>query len=212
EFWCTAVVEDPNPPTDKAEARPLKEFIIKFIVMNGKKPLTLDFKTLCESTGLDYNQGNYVAHPSPKVELAKIATNEVLIQNNPVLKISFLVVWRILLNFVIQVLGGNYSSTEQLKSIQQFLAYFLLTWTKVDIGEIIYSDFVTRLTAKSRQKYVSYPRFVSCALEVLLGSEYAQDQKFGSLPNALSQLNFTKDPSKVTHIELTASMIAINNL
>ncbi|GKB61753.1 hypothetical protein Tco_0917939 [Tanacetum coccineum] len=131
EFLCTAMVEDSNPPKDDSEFHPLKEFIIKFTMKNGKKPLTLDYKTFCESTGLDYNKGNYVAHPSPeavKAELAKIATNEAL------------------------VLGGNYSSTKQLNSIQQILAYSLLTGTKVDIGDIIYSDLVTRLTAKSRQK------------------------------------------------------------
>ncbi|GKD70358.1 hypothetical protein Tco_1324448 [Tanacetum coccineum] len=64
-LWCTAVVEDPNPTEDNSKVRPLKEFIIQFIVMNGKKPLTLDYKTSCEFTGLDYNKGNYVAHPSP---------------------------------------------------------------------------------------------------------------------------------------------------
>ncbi|GKC13014.1 hypothetical protein Tco_1009796 [Tanacetum coccineum] len=37
------------------------------------------------------------------------------------------------------VLGGNYS-TEQVNSIQQLLAYSLITGTEVDIGEIIYSD------------------------------------------------------------------------
>ncbi|GJY23108.1 retrovirus-related pol polyprotein from transposon TNT 1-94 [Tanacetum coccineum] len=47
---------------------------------------------------------------------------------------------------------------------------------------------------------------------MLLRSEYAQDQKFGSLLNALSQSNFTKDPSKVIPIKLTDSMIAINDL
>ncbi|GJW89236.1 retrovirus-related pol polyprotein from transposon TNT 1-94 [Tanacetum coccineum] len=37
-----------------------------------------------------------------------------------------------------------------------------------------------------RHDKTPYPRFVSCALEVLLGSESAQDQKFRSLPNAMS--------------------------
>ncbi|GJY43226.1 retrovirus-related pol polyprotein from transposon TNT 1-94 [Tanacetum coccineum] len=40
--------------------------------------------------------------------------------------------------------------------------------TKVDIGEIIYSDLVTKLLNKYRLKYVSYLRFISCALQVLL--------------------------------------------
>ncbi|GKA91005.1 hypothetical protein Tco_0812875 [Tanacetum coccineum] len=38
------------------------------------------------------------------------------------------------------VLGRNYSSIEQVNSIQQLLAYSLITGTEVDIGEIIYSD------------------------------------------------------------------------
>ncbi|GKA99589.1 hypothetical protein Tco_0827583, partial [Tanacetum coccineum] len=117
EFWCTAVVSDPNPPIDDSEARPLKEFIIKFTVKNGQRPLTLNYKTFCEATGLDYSSGQYVNHHSTEV---------------------------------IKVLGGNYSSTEQLNSIQQLLVFSLLTRTKIDIGEIIFSDLVTRLMAKSR--------------------------------------------------------------
>ncbi|GJW63458.1 hypothetical protein Tco_0115342 [Tanacetum coccineum] len=133
---------------------------------------------------LDYAKGTYVSHPSPEVvkaELAKI------------------------------VLGGKYSSTEQVNSIHQLIAYCLLTGTKVDIGEISYSHLVTRLTNKSRQRYVSYPRFVSCALAVLLGPDYTQVENFGSSPTILSNSNFSKDPSKVTPIELTAFVVAVNN-
>ncbi|GJS60019.1 putative reverse transcriptase domain-containing protein [Tanacetum coccineum] len=106
----------------------------------------------------------------------------------------------------------EYSSTEQLNSIQQLIVFILLTGTKIDIEEIIFSDLITRIMKKSRQRYVSYPRFVSCALEELPGSNYPQDQKFGSLPNVLSQTNFTKNPSKVTPIKLTTSMIEVLNL
>ena len=81
----------------------------------------------------------------------------------------------------------------------------------VDIGEIIYSDLVTKLQSKTRMKYISYPRFVSCALQVLLGSNYPQEEKFGALPGILSPSNFQKDPSLVTPIELTAHMVAVNN-
>ncbi|GJY80064.1 hypothetical protein Tco_0492815 [Tanacetum coccineum] len=44
EFWCTAIAYDPNPPVDETQSRPLKEYLIKFSLTNGKKPLTLDFK------------------------------------------------------------------------------------------------------------------------------------------------------------------------
>ncbi|GKE19739.1 hypothetical protein Tco_1431251 [Tanacetum coccineum] len=160
-----------------------------FTVMNGKKSLTLNFKTFYKATSLDYNEGTYVSHTfskAMKAELARIKTDEVL--------------------------GGNYSSTVHVNSIQQLIVYCLVTRTKVDIEKINYSDLITKLTYKSRQKYVSYPRFVSCALEVLMGTEYTLDEIFGSLPNVLSNSNFTKNPSKVTPIELTTSMIAVNNL
>ncbi|GJY94858.1 retrovirus-related pol polyprotein from transposon TNT 1-94, partial [Tanacetum coccineum] len=99
---CTAVVEDPKPSTNDSKAQTLKEFIIKFTVMNDKKWAP--------------------------------------VRRTPVLKTSFHVAWRILLTFVVQ------------------------------------------------------------------------DQKFRSTLNVLSQSNITNDPSKVTLIELTASMIAVNNL
>ncbi|GJW27242.1 hypothetical protein Tco_0041053 [Tanacetum coccineum] len=169
EFWSTAVAYDPFPSTDETKQRPLKEFLIKFSVLNGQRPLTLDFNTFCSSIGLDYNNGKYVAHPTPeavKKELGK------------------------------------------LPSIQ-LLAYSLITGTEVDIREIIYSDLVTKLLNKSRLKYVSYPRYTSCALQVLLGSDYTYDENFKFLPGILSNSNFTKDPSKVTDIELTAHMIAV---
>nr|GEV97413.1 hypothetical protein [Tanacetum cinerariifolium] len=47
--------------------------------MNGKKPLTLDFKSFVESIGLYYAKDAYVSHPSPepvKAELAKIVLGE----------------------------------------------------------------------------------------------------------------------------------------
>ncbi|GJW10435.1 hypothetical protein Tco_1576262 [Tanacetum coccineum] len=66
EFWCTTVVEDPNQLTNDSEAHPLKEFTIKFTVKNVQTPLMLYNKTIYETTKLDYNKGNYVAHVSPK--------------------------------------------------------------------------------------------------------------------------------------------------
>ncbi|GJY85484.1 hypothetical protein Tco_0499510 [Tanacetum coccineum] len=175
EFGCTAVATQPNLPTDDSEVLSLKEYKIKFLVMNGTKPLTLDYKTFVESTGLDYAKGIYVSHPSLEA-----------------------------------VLDGNYSSTKQVNSIQKLFAYCLLIRTKVDIGEIIYSDIVTRLTNKSRQRYVSYPRYISCALAVLLGPDYTQDENFGSSPTILSNSIFLKDPSKVTPIEFTDFIVAVN--
>ncbi|GJS42948.1 hypothetical protein Tco_0567991 [Tanacetum coccineum] len=107
-FWCTAIAYDPNLPINDSKAHPLNEYLIKFSVMNNKKPLILDFKTFVESTGLYYAKCTYVSYPSPKAV--------------------------------------------------KMIAYCLITGTKVDIGEIIYSDLVTKLTralSKKRQKHKS---------------------------------------------------------
>ncbi|GJT46376.1 hypothetical protein Tco_0955091 [Tanacetum coccineum] len=133
EFWSTIVAYDPFPSTDEPEKCPLREFLIKFSFLNGQRPLTLDFKTFCSSTGLDYNNGKYVAHLTPKVvkkELGKIAINPSYLDKIPVLKNSFSVAWRILFTFMVQVLDENYSSTEQVNSIQQLLTYCLITGTE----------------------------------------------------------------------------------
>nr|GEX30309.1 hypothetical protein [Tanacetum cinerariifolium] len=78
ESWSTVVAYDPFSSTDETEQRPLREFLIKFSVLNGQRPLTLDFNTFYSLTDLDYNNGKYVAHPTPKAvknELGKIAIN-----------------------------------------------------------------------------------------------------------------------------------------
>ncbi|GJX68424.1 hypothetical protein Tco_0304151 [Tanacetum coccineum] len=82
---------------------------------------------------LDYAKGTYVSHPSleaVKDKLAKIIENPILLDMTLVLKTKFPMTWRILFTFVVQVLGENYSSTEQVNSIQQLFAYCLLTGTK----------------------------------------------------------------------------------
>nr|GEZ22629.1 copia protein [Tanacetum cinerariifolium] len=204
----TVVAYEPFPPADATEQRPLKEFLIKFSVLNGQITLTLDFKTFSSSTGLDYNNGKYVVHPTPeavKKEFGKIAINLSYIDKISILKNSFPVSWRFFFTFMIQVLSGNYSSTVQVNSIQQLLAYCLITRTEVDIWEIIYSDLVNKLLNKSRLKYGSYPRFISCALQALQGPEYTQDENFGFLPGILSPSNFTNDPSKGPEVPGTLS-------
>nr|GEV25443.1 hypothetical protein [Tanacetum cinerariifolium] len=102
EFWCTTISYDPSLPSNDSVACPLKEYLIKFSVMNDQKQLTLDFQTFCSSTGLDYNKRKYVTHPYPEAIKTKLA----------------------------KVLGENYSSTEQINSIQQMIAYCLITRTE----------------------------------------------------------------------------------
>ncbi|GJS15063.1 hypothetical protein Tco_0409535 [Tanacetum coccineum] len=63
EIWCTFLVDLPKQTLDDSEQRPLKESIIKFIVKNGKTPLSFDFKTFVQTAGLDYNNRQYETLP-----------------------------------------------------------------------------------------------------------------------------------------------------
>ncbi|GJW36927.1 hypothetical protein Tco_0059847 [Tanacetum coccineum] len=133
EFWSTVVAYDPFPSTDEIEQRPVKEFLIKFSVLNGQRPLTLDFNTFCSSIGLDYNNGKYVAHPTPeavKKELGKITINPSYLDKTLVLKNSFPVAWRILFTFVIQ---GPEASRALSKKIQKPKSKKPPTETKINI-------------------------------------------------------------------------------
>nr|GEV44190.1 hypothetical protein [Tanacetum cinerariifolium] len=72
-------------------------------MMNGKKPLILNYKTFVESTRIDYAKGTYVSYYSPKVvkaELAKIVKNLILLDKTPVLKTTLPMAWRILFTFL----------------------------------------------------------------------------------------------------------------
>nr|GEU56173.1 hypothetical protein [Tanacetum cinerariifolium] len=94
EFWSTVVAYNPFPSTDETEQRPLREFLIKFLFLNGQRPLTLNFNTFFLSTGFDYNNDKYVDRPTPeavKKELGKIAINPSYLDKTPVLQNSFLV-------------------------------------------------------------------------------------------------------------------------
>jgi hypothetical protein len=53
---------------------------------------------------------------------------------------------------------------------------------------------------------MSYPRFISCALRDLLGSEYAKPDAVGFEPDVLHKANYSRDPLEVTPVTLTTYM------
>ncbi|GJU31206.1 hypothetical protein Tco_1174795 [Tanacetum coccineum] len=88
-----------------------------------------------------------------------------------------------------RVHGGNKSSTDQLNSTQQMMVFSLLTGTKIDIGEIIDTNLVTKLLKTPRKK----------------------DTKLRSTPSVLSKQNFNRMSSKVQPIESTDYMLSVMN-
>ncbi|GJZ93390.1 hypothetical protein Tco_0665455 [Tanacetum coccineum] len=188
ELWFTDVVDHPKLTTYASEQRPLKEFIIKFTVKNGNTPLSFNFKTFVQTTGLDYNNGHYEAIPLMeviKVELLKLGVhNDTQVEE---------------------------SASDLVNRTPLLKTWFptLLTRAKIDIGKINFNDLVTRLIDKPRKKYVAYPRFLSCVLKHLLGSEYTQDKALGFIPSVLSKLNYHRNSSEVPPIELMKFMLSV---
>ncbi|GJR49882.1 hypothetical protein Tco_1400403 [Tanacetum coccineum] len=208
EFWCTIVVDHPTSLAEGSEARPLKESNIKFTLKNGKTPLLLDYQTFCQTTGLEYNNGNYVSHPSTeevKTELAKIVVHDVLVHKTPLLKALFPAPWRILMTFVLQVFGRNHSSTEQLNFSQQLIVCCLLTGTKIDIGEIIYNDLVTMLMAKSRQNQTKFSKnpFEVTHIELTTFMKFVINHETSVSPLTVSEKKGKKKPKTVDTTQST---------
>nr|GEZ30983.1 retrovirus-related Pol polyprotein from transposon TNT 1-94 [Tanacetum cinerariifolium] len=113
-----------------------------------------NFNTFRSSTALDYNKSKYVDHPSPeavKTEHRKISANASYLDKTHVLKKSFPMAWRNLFNFVIQVLDRNYLSTKQINSIQQMIAYCLITGTE-DPSKVIEIEVTTHMIDVNNQK------------------------------------------------------------
>ena len=54
---------------------------------------------------------------------------------------------------------------------------------------------------------MSYPRFISCALQDLLGSEYVKLDAVGFEPDVLHKANYSHDPIEVTPVTLITYML-----
>ncbi|GJZ11042.1 hypothetical protein Tco_0545801 [Tanacetum coccineum] len=152
---------------------------------------TKHIDAFCQSTRLEYNNDRYADLPQTeamKAELLKLGLyndknkdSKTLVNRIPMLKTWFPIM----------------------------MVFSLLTGAKIDIGDIIYTNLVTRLFETPRKKYVAYPRFISYVLERLLNIDYAQDITLGSTPLVLSKQNFNQNSSKSQFIKLTKYMLSV---
>nr|GEZ86563.1 uncharacterized mitochondrial protein AtMg00810-like [Tanacetum cinerariifolium] len=93
EFWSTAIAYDPSSSIDEIKQHPLREFLIKFLVLNGQRPLTFDHNTFVHHLALIIkmdvrfrflpdilSNSNFTKYPSkvPNIEL----TDHMIAVNN----------------------------------------------------------------------------------------------------------------------------------
>ena len=109
---------------------------------NGSKTLSFGYKTFLKATGLDFTEtfapqpqgdevSNLLLELGPFDKNHPNVTPGALLARAPIVKTWFPAPWRILMTFVIQVLGGNKSSTEQLNATQAMIVFSLVEGIKI---------------------------------------------------------------------------------
>ncbi|GJV14140.1 hypothetical protein Tco_1359463 [Tanacetum coccineum] len=118
-------------------------------------------------------------------------------------------IWRVLMLHVVKCLGGMQGSHDQLNINQQVIAYSLIRGLNVDIGNILFSNLVAKLTndKKGKELNVCYTRFLSLIIENLLGEAYKNDKLATFKPYHISAAPF-KTPS-TSEVALTSHMLKV---
>ncbi|GJX78119.1 hypothetical protein Tco_0324930 [Tanacetum coccineum] len=76
--------------------------------------------------------------------------------------------WRLLMGQIIQFLGGKIGGLDQISNKDATILYYLANEVKVDYAKLIWEDIIHKLSKKTREKVVSYPRFISLILEYMM--------------------------------------------
>ncbi|GJT82279.1 retrovirus-related pol polyprotein from transposon TNT 1-94 [Tanacetum coccineum] len=69
---------------------------------------------------------------------------------------------------VIQCLGGKTGGLDQISNKDAIILYCLANGVKVDYARLIWEDIIHKLSKKTREKVVPYPRFISLLLEYMM--------------------------------------------
>ncbi|GJZ55256.1 hypothetical protein Tco_0610449 [Tanacetum coccineum] len=82
--------------------------------------------------------------------------------------------WRLLMGQIIQCLGGKTGGLDQISNKDATILYCLAIGINVDFARIIWEDLIHKLKKKSRERVITYPRFISLLLEYM-APEYANE-------------------------------------
>ncbi|GJX32889.1 retrovirus-related pol polyprotein from transposon TNT 1-94 [Tanacetum coccineum] len=119
--------------------------------------------------------------------------------------------WRLLMGQVIQCLGGKIGGLDQISNKDATIMYCLANGVKVDYVRLIWKDIIHKLSKKTREKVVPYPRFISLLLEYMM-PEYDNEELTRNPTQVFSVYNCALKPNQTEGPPFTDHMKAICNL
>ncbi|GJT63255.1 putative ribonuclease H-like domain-containing protein [Tanacetum coccineum] len=119
----------------------------------------------------------YVDSPSLAVVrpwFAKIGYNREIGVKGTLKKCCLPLRWRLLMEQIIQCLGGKTGGLDQISNKDATILYCLANGINLDFARIIWEDLIHKLKKKSRERVIPYPIFISLLLEYM-EPEYANE-------------------------------------
>ncbi|GKC54936.1 hypothetical protein Tco_1077681, partial [Tanacetum coccineum] len=119
--------------------------------------------------------------------------------------------WRLLMVQGIQCLGGKTSGLDQISNKDATILYCLANRIKVDYARLIWEDIIHKLSKKTREKVVHYPRFISFLLEYMM-PKYENEELTINPTQVFSIYNWALNPNQTEGPPFTDHMKTICNL
>ncbi|GJS40255.1 hypothetical protein Tco_0565298 [Tanacetum coccineum] len=119
---------------------------------------------------------------------------------------------RVLMVYIVKCLGGMQGSHDQLNINQQTITYSLCWGLDIDIGNILFSNLVVKLTTgkKGREPNICYTRYLSFIIEHLMGNNFKNDKFKTFKPHQISATSFKKPFA--SEVPLTSHMLKVAKL
>ncbi|GJU48509.1 hypothetical protein Tco_1218064 [Tanacetum coccineum] len=108
-------------------------------------------------------------------------------------------------------LGGKTGGLDQISNKDATILYCLANRVKVDYAKLIWEDIIHKLSKKTREKVVPYPRFISLLLEYMI-PEYDNEELTINPTQVFSVHNWALKPNQTEGPPFTDHMKAICNL
>ncbi|GJW86802.1 hypothetical protein Tco_0162142 [Tanacetum coccineum] len=119
--------------------------------------------------------------------------------------------WRLLMGQIIQCFCGKTGGLDQISNKDATILYCLANRVKVDYDRLIWEDIIHKLSKKTREKVVPYPRFISLLLEYMM-PEYDNEELTINPTQVFSVHNWALKPTQTKGPPFTDNMKAIYNL